>query len=109
MEGINVLLGIDAKDHLIFVKVTGQGELTEDTVNFFVCIELVNKCVKLFLSGGCGKLICLGIEANLLAGATLVANINLRCGIVSNDYNCKSGSEAVLSGKLLGLCLSGLK
>ena len=105
MKCINILFGVYAENYLVFVEMLGKGKLAENAVYLFVCIELINKCVKLLLSCLRGKLVCLGVEAYLLAGFSLISYVYLRCRVFSNDYYSKSGAVSVFSGKCLGLCL----
>ena len=105
MKRIHVLLGIDPQEDGLLVQVLGQGELAEDAVDGGVGIELVHQGLQLGLGGGLGQLVGLGVEAYLLAGSPLVADVDLGGGVGAYDDDSQSGGDSRLGDELLGIFL----
>ena len=83
----------------------GQRQLAEDAVDGGVGIELVHQCLQLLLCGLLGQLVGLGVEAHLLAGAALVADVDLGGGVGAHDDHRQTGGDARLGNELLGIFL----
>ena len=57
VESINVFAGIDSHNNFVFVKMLGEGKLTENSVDLIVFVEFVNERVEFFLGRAFGKLV----------------------------------------------------
>ena len=104
MEGINILFGFYLQENFGLIEMLGKRQLHEYSVYFFIVVELFHKFDKLLLCCFLGKLIALGVKSDLLASSFFVANVHLRCGVVSNNHNCESRSTTVFLLEGNNLC-----
>ena len=82
MEGIHVLFGGDAQGDLPFVQMFRKRQLNEDAVDRRIFVQCVDQPVQIGLGGLRGKGVELGVDADLLAGLSLVADLDRRGGVV---------------------------
>ena len=105
VEGIYILFGVDSEQDLFLIKVLRQGQLHQNAVNALVMIQLVDQREQLRLGRISRKLEALRVKADLLAGAVLVAHVNLRCGVLTHNHHGKARSVTVFLFEFFGIRL----
>ena len=101
MEGINVLLGIDAVDDLVFVYMLRQGELNEYAVHRRIGVKLIDLCKERILVGIGGHSDLKGGYTHLKAALMLISYVNCGCRIVTDEDHRKSGRITKIGLELL--------
>ena len=105
MKRVNILNWVNTVNNLFIVEMLGERKLAQNAVDFRVIIKFFDQRIKLLL-GCCGRQsIFHAVKAAFLTGTLFIADINLRCGIVADNNNRKTGSNA-LSFKLLASLLN---
>ena len=96
MEAVDVLLGVDGVEHLLFVQMLGQGQLHQDAVNLGVFIELVDQVDEFFLGGFLRQVVSLRVDAQLFRGLFFLADVYLRGRVRPDEHRDQPGHDIVL-------------
>ena len=102
MERIDVLPRVDGVDDGLLRDVLRHRHLTQDTRDLGAFVELRDQAEQLLLRGLLGQGVLFAVKAALLAGALLVAHIDLAGRVVADDNDRKAGRHALFL-QLLGL------
>jgi len=86
MEAVYVLARVDAVDQRSGVDMRRQRQLHQDAMNARIGVELVDQLRQFGLRSGRRKVVIARAEADMLAGAALVAHIDGRRGIVADKH-----------------------
>ena len=92
-KSIHVFFGIDPCDHLFIVNVLRHGKLYQNSVNFGVCIQIVNEFQKLLFRGIASEAVFSGKEAHFLAGLLFVSYVDLGSGVLPYQNHRKTGAN----------------
>ena len=96
MESIDILLGRNGADDRLLANVLGQWQLYQQSVHVGIAVGLVYDVEQLLLGRGLGQIDQMTIEADVFAGGNLIADIDLRGGILAHeDYIQSGGTLAV--------------
>ena len=91
MQTVHVLGRRDALDDRRFVNLVGQWQLYQDAVESVVRVETGNQVHQIGLPRVGGQLEGLRVHSNLGAGASLVANVDCRRRVISNQHRRQAG------------------
>ena len=109
VEGVNVLVGIDTVDNLVFANMLGQRELNENAVNVRVGVKLIDLFEERILTRIGGHLDLIRVYAYFEATLVLISHVYGGCGIISDQHYRKAGSVTKIGLEFLnsdGYCLS---
>ena len=99
MERVHILARVNPQRDLFRIQMRGKRKLNQNSVNPAVRIQTVDQRVQIRLLRPGGETVYLAAEPDLLAGARLVAHVNLRGGIFAHNDDRKPGGIAVLRNK----------
>ena len=98
MEAVHILGGIDGQQAAGGVQPGGQRQLQQNAVHIGAGIQLGNQSKQRLLRGIGGQAIGQRENARILAGPFLIADIDLRCGVLPYQNDGKSGgAQTVLA------------
>ena len=103
MERVHVLLRINGVDDRLLGNMLRHRHLAQDARNCRALVQLCNQTEQFLLRGLFGKRVLLAVKAALLAGALLIADVNLARRIVADDNNRQTRRYTLLFQRL-GLC-----
>ena len=95
MERIDILARIDRVDDSLLADVLRYRHLAQNAADVLVVVQLADEREQFLLCGLLRQCILFGIDAALLAGALLVADIDLARRILTDDDNRKTRADAV--------------
>jgi hypothetical protein len=115
MEAVHVFRRIDREQDLLRVNLFRKRKLDEDSVDVIAMIELVDQSEQVFGGNVFGGSDVLAVESEGFAGLDLVADVNLRGRIVTDENggepwaNSGGAKKSNLVGDfILNLCGDGV-
>ena len=95
MERVDILARVNRIDDSLLADVLRHRHLTQNAADVLVVVQLADEREQFLLRGLLRQCILFGIDAALLAGALLVADIDLARRILTDDDNRKTRADAV--------------
>ena len=97
-EPVDVLRRVDRRDHRVLVDLLGERQLHEDAVDGVGFIELGDELEQLVLRRGGAEAVVERAHADLLRLLALVADVDVRGGIVAHQHRREARHVATASG-----------
>ena len=105
MEAVYILLREDGLRYLLFVDMTRQGQLHDETVYGLVLVEFVHHGKEFLLGDGVLECEQSALEATCLTSQDLIADVCLATAIVAYQYGGEMRGTASLGNNGLYFCL----
>src|SRR5262245_28895368 len=99
MKPVDILGRVDRFDHEALIDVPWQRHLDEDPVDPLVGVEILDQAQELGLRRRVWQVVADRDETALLARETLVADVDLRSGIVAHEQHGEAWATTTTRGK----------
>ncbi len=103
MEAVDILHRIDPLDDRGLLDLWRQRQLHQDAVDLRVAVEVIDEGEQRDLRGRGGQIVRDGADADLLAGAALVAHVNLRGRVMADLDHGEGGPPPAARQRSLDL------
>jgi hypothetical protein len=94
MEAVDILVRIDAEQHLLGIEMRGKRQLDQDTVHRGIGIELLDQRQQLGLARVRGQAVLEALHARLARGLALAADIDGGGGVLADQHHRQPGRAA---------------
>ena len=93
MEAVDVFFRRDGQQNFLGVNLRGQGQLHQNAVDLIAAVQIVDQRQQLAGSDIVSGRVLLAVDAKLLAGFHLVANVDFGSWIVTGKHHGQSGTK----------------